>query len=224
MLKGIVFDLDHTLFDRYKTFETISYPLYEKLREQLTVSRAEFYRVMCDADKRYNHYGWAAMDAYAESLSVFKAPYTKGAFTKAVTDEFSFYAEPFPFVRDLLITLRLRYKVALITNGPSERQRSKLRLLGLDDKFDFIYISGEHGFEKPDLTPFYRTAEALGVAPQELVYVGDHPVFDVDASRRAGYTPVWVKTIPDWQFDALKRADFEIDTVAELPEILEKLD
>lgn len=223
MIKGIVFDLDHTLFDRYKTFEAISYEMHDAIREKITLSREELYRVMCKADMAYNHFGWDRVDAYVETLNIFKGPHEKNEFSKTLLYYFDFYAEKFSFTNDLLIELRKTYKVGLITNGPSKRQRCKLRLLDLEDKFDHIYISGEHGFEKPDLTPFQAMAKALDLAPEELVYVGDHPVFDVDASRRAGYTPVWVKTIPDWQFDSLERAKFEVDTVERLPEVLENI-
>ena len=77
-----------------------------------------------------------------------------------------------------------------------------------------IRMSGEKSFE--------IMSKKLDIAPQNLVYVGDHPKNDVDASRRAGYIPVWVKTY-EWQFDDISRCDYEIDTVADLFEVLDKL-
>ena len=56
------------------------------------------------------------------------------------------------------------------------------------------------------------------------MYVGDHPLNDVEGSRRVGYTPVWVKTTGTWFFDDIEKAPYEVDTVAELPELLAKID
>lgn len=223
MIKGIVFDLDHTLFDRYKTFEEISYKLFEDYKDNLLVGREKFYEIMCEADMKKNHYGWKEEDAYARESGIFKEIPKPMSYAEALTGYFHSFAVKYDFVDELLIKLRKKYAVALITNGPSDRQRAKLRLLGFEDKFDFIYISGEHGIHKPEVYPFEYTAKKLGISPSELLYVGDHPVNDVDASRRAGYTPVWVKTIPEWQFDELARAEYEVDSVKSLPEILKKL-
>lgn len=223
MIKGIVFDLDHTLFDRYKTFEAVSYDFYNKLKGKIRVNREELYKIMCETDLSFNHLGWDRIDEYIERLGIFSQPHEKNEYSKTLFSFFNEYAVKFEFTIPLLAELRKSYKIALITNGPSERQRAKLRLLDLEDKFDYIYISGERGFEKPDLMPFKETAEALGLLPRELLYVGDHPVFDVDASRRAGYTPIWVKTIPDWQFDELEKAEYEVDTVEQLPEVLKEI-
>jgi putative hydrolase of the HAD superfamily len=52
------------------------------------------------------------------------------------------------------------------------------------------------------------------------MYVGDHPKNDVDASRRAGYTPVWVRTIPNWVLEDMEKCELQVDTVEELPELI----
>ena len=90
--------------------------------------------------------------------------------------------------------------------------------------FDEIIVSEEVGAEKPDTKPFEIMSERLGIAPENLIYVGDFPVNDIEASRKAGYTPVWVKTTGTWFFDDIEKAPYEIDTVAELPELLAKID
>ena len=57
----------------------------------------------------------------------------------------------------------------------------------------------------------------------EEVIEGDNPLNDVFASRNAGYIPVWVATTGTWIFGDLKRADYEIETIAEIPELVHKL-
>jgi putative hydrolase of the HAD superfamily len=67
------------------------------------------------------------------------------------------------------------------------------RLLGLAaaveplTRADHVFASSELGWRKP-AGEFFRTVERrLGLAPQELLLVGDDPELDVAAARRAGW-------------------------------------
>jgi FMN phosphatase YigB (HAD superfamily) len=55
------------------------------------------------------------------------------------------------------------------------------------------------------------------------MYVGDHPINDIDGSRNAGYTPVWVKTTGYWCFEEIPRAEYEVETVAEIPDLVAQI-
>lgn len=65
-----------------------------------------------------------------------------------------------------------------------------------------------------------RALDTLGVKPTESIYVGDHPINDVQASRSVGMTGVWKK---DKHWDAPVQADFIIDDLSELKYILNQL-
>src|SRR5437588_12697387 len=56
--------------------------------------------------------------------------------------------------------------------------------------FDVMVISGKEGIEKPDPAIFRLALERLGMAPEEVVFVGDHPRVDVAAATRIGMTGV----------------------------------
>ena len=58
-------------------------------------------------------------------------------------------------------------RLALLTNGSAQMQRSKITRFGLAEFFDAILIEGELGFGKPDSRVYRRALEALGVAPGE---------------------------------------------------------
>jgi putative hydrolase of the HAD superfamily len=88
-------------------------------------------------------------------------------------------------------------KLGVITNGPGPLQRRKLAALGLDRSFDAILVSGEEGVRKPDAEIFRRALGRLGVAAHEAMFVGDHPVADVEGAHGAGLLPVWM-FVPYW--------------------------
>lgn len=90
--------------------------------------------------------------------------------------------------RDLIDALRAaRLRVGLLTNGPSDLQRRKLAVLGLDRLLDAVAISQEIGFCKPAADAYRRAAQMLGCQPEETAMVGDQLEWDVKGPLRAGY-------------------------------------
>jgi putative hydrolase of the HAD superfamily len=62
----------------------------------------------------------------------------------------------------------------------------------LVETFPVRVISGIEGIEKPDERIFRLALERASVSPQESVYVGDNPEFDVDPPAALGMFPVLV--------------------------------
>lgn len=85
------------------------------------------------------------------------------------------------------------YALAVITNGPADVQRMKLRVSGLDRFFSAVIVSSEIGFAKPHERAFAAAVDALKVGREELVMVGDHPERDVVGAQGAGIqTVIWL--------------------------------
>ena len=99
-------------------------------------------------------------------------------------------------------------------------QEKKIEMLGLAPYFDEIIISGATPYAKPQIEIFQLMADKLGILTNEMMFVGDHPHFDVEGSKNAGCIPVWVKTTGTWIFPELQKPEIQVETVAELPEIL----
>lgn len=89
------------------------------------------------------------------------------------------------------------YPLGLVTNGPADVQRQEVETLDLTRFFDHIYIEGEMGEGKPNPTVFTRAAEAMGLAPAELLFVGNSYVHDVRPALDAGWHAVWVRRPTD---------------------------
>ena len=88
---------------------------------------------------------------------------------------------------EVLAELAKRYVLGLVTNANSDAERSELA-----SRFDF-YLAADHiGISKPDRRLFAMAAAAAGCHPAELVFVGDNPSLDVEASQAAGCRGVWL--------------------------------
>ena len=92
---------------------------------------------------------------------------------------------------------RRELKLGVVTNGPSAMQRRKLAALGIESAFDAILVSEEEGVSKPDPEIFRRALERCGVAAHEALFVGDHPVADIEGAHNAGLRVAW-KFVPYW--------------------------
>jgi len=98
----------------------------------------------------------------------------------------------FPGVDRLLADLKGRYRLGLITNGPSQMQWEKIRTLGFDDLFDVILVAGDLGIYKPDGRIFERLSGKLGVAAHEVLFAGDTYDTDIVGAARAGMYTAWI--------------------------------
>jgi putative hydrolase of the HAD superfamily len=128
---------------------------------------------------------------------------------------------PDPRVQALLQRLSKSYRLAIITNGTSVAQRGKLERLGLLHSVETVLVSEEVGIKKPDRAIFLRLALEWGLATDELAFVGDHPEKDVLAARAAGMLPIWVAAGKSWPL--APPAPLQIDHVLELESLLHRL-
>ena len=109
-----------------------------------------------------------------------------------------------PAMRDLLLELRGRYRLAILSNTSRrnfERYISERR--GLKGIFDVVISSAEEGLAKPEPS-FYRLAlERLKVEPQQALFIDDQRR-NTDAAEALGI-PSIVFTTPQSLREELKR-------------------
>jgi putative hydrolase of the HAD superfamily len=76
-------------------------------------------------------------------------------------------------------------RLGVVSNSDG-RVEQALQAAGLRNYFDVVIDSALVGVEKPDPRIFYAALDALGVAPNEALYVGDLYEIDVVGARAAG--------------------------------------
>ena len=93
--------------------------------------------------------------------------------------------------------LRAKYPLGLITNGPADIQREEIRLLDIGECFANVFIEGELGFGKPEPEVFRQAAEAVGLTPADLLFVGNSYRHDIEPAIQAGWRTAWVRRASD---------------------------
>ena len=224
MIKAAVFDLDHTLFDRYETLKKIVPFFRERFKISDGVTDDFIYENLAWADKNFVHIGWTKIFAHLCNQGIFAEIPEYQEYEDFVISKFKEIAVKFPFAIPSLNEIRaLGLKIGLITNSESHVQHEKLRMLELTNMFDYIIISGDTPYRKPQKEIFLMMADYFGIETSEMMYIGDHPKFDVDGSRNAGCVPVWVKTTGTWIFPEIEKPELQVETVAEVPDIIRKI-
>jgi HAD superfamily hydrolase (TIGR01509 family) len=84
-------------------------------------------------------------------------------------------------------------RLGVVSNSDG-RVEQALEAAGLRDYFDVVLDSALLGVEKPDPRIFLAALDALGVAPEEALYVGDLYEVDIVGARAAGMAAVLLGT------------------------------
>ena len=114
------------------------------------------------------------------------------------------------------------YVVGVSGNQPPDVSERLMASLGLD--LDVVASSAAWGVEKPSPEFFTRVADAAGLPPHEVAYVGDRVDNDVLPAKEAGMTAVFLRRGP-WgyvhsRWPEAAAADITVSSLAELPAAL----
>ncbi|WP_299149964.1 HAD-IA family hydrolase [uncultured Acinetobacter sp.] len=114
----------------------------------------------------------------------------------------------------------------IVTNKPRWLSEALLKALNLSERCAVLVCPEDVTRTKPDPEPMYLAAQQINIAPEDCIYVGDHPR-DIDAGRHArmytilaayGYLPLQYKDdLTAWQ------ADYIVKDVPELHQHIQKL-
>lgn len=107
---------------------------------------------------------------------------------QALRSRYPLYAD----ADDLLVQLKKRYKLGIVTNGVAGLQRKKWHGCGLETWFDAVAISGELGIGKPKTEIFEWITNELQIPLETCIMVGDNSERDVQGGINAGIKTVWV--------------------------------
>lgn len=220
MIRAVLFDLDNTLLDRDASLLRFIHSQHDRFQPFLGhILRGDFVNRFVELDA--HGYVWKDI-VYQKLIEEFGI---HGISAKELLDDyvtrFHFHCVPVPHLTETFEhLLQQQFKLGLITNGYTQFQVSNIRALGIEPYFSAILVSEQAGRKKPDPSIFLHALELLSVSPQESLYVGDHPINDVQASKQVGMISVW-KQNHHWPSPEI--ADFVIDDLAELITLTDQL-
>jgi len=85
-----------------------------------------------------------------------------------------------------------KHVLVAITNGTEVAQKKKLALSGLNEVFDFIFISEQVGYEKPSKLFFDRVIESVGIDNlSNALVIGDSLTSDIRGGINSKIDTCW---------------------------------
>lgn len=223
MLEAVLFDLDHTLYDRDATLTQLTgrFRAHFKPCFRTTVDANWLAAQLIEAD-RHNYRGWQHIYRLLETALPWDPP-GFAAYESFMNANLGKCAMPYPETKEVLHWCREQgLKLGMVTNGIQGLQNDKIDALGIRQYFNVIVISGEFGAHKPDPSIFRHAAELLGLQPQSIAFVGDNPVNDILASAAMGMVPIWLDHFAEWP-EGVERPEYVAHGLGEVTGILSTL-
>jgi len=216
-VQAITLDLDDTLWPFAPIGARIDVVLHEWMCEHSPATAAMYpvaaMRELRERSFRDNpqlHFDLSAL----RRLTIQEALQNSGASLELLEPAYEvFYAarnqvEYYPDALEALARIAARVPVAALSNGNADLER-----IGLSHLFAFQLGAREHGAAKPEPSIFHAACDRLGVAPAQVLHVGDHIEMDVAGAITAGLRGCWInrdaatwthpQLQPDLQFDTL---------------------
>lgn len=195
MIKGVIFDLDNTLYSynepnqyaeskvcdwllKKKSLENDAfYAVYYQSKAEIkkyTLGQAASHNRMLYFQKLCELMGWGPMDCALELYNVY-------------WDSFLDAMELNDGVIELFEYLNsANIMIAICTELTALIQHRKVRKLGIENYVNVLVSSEEAGTEKNTNTIFDLTIEKMGIKKEEVLFVGDSYEKDVLGAQRAG--------------------------------------
>ena len=210
-VKGVIFDLDDTLYSEKQYVKSG----YKKIEEYLQEPDA--------AEKMWSYFlvGEPAIDRYLEEINKIEKKIECLEIYRNHIPEIELYEGINELIRKLK---EKKIKVGIITDGRVEGQRNKIKALGLDKLADDIIVTDELGgtqFRKPNDISFRIMQNRWRLSYQEIIYVGDNLNKDFLAPKQLGMKVLWFKN-PDGLYSNCLNGN-EIKNVNSIKEIQNEL-
>ena len=198
-VKNVFFDLDHTLWD----FERNSALTFELLfkKYKMDVDLNSFLSFYVPINLKY----WRLYRNESISKEYLRFNRLYDVFKELninisddIINKISFdYIDNLPKFNhlidgalEILLYLKKKYRLFLITNGFREVQSSKLKNSGIDNFFISIYDSESVGVKKPNPLIFNHALDDSGCIAKESVMIGDSLEADIQGSLAVGMNAI----------------------------------
>ena len=227
MLEFLLIDLDDTILDFQKAEEIA----LEKTLVQFGIDPSEENRSLYS---RINRACWEALERgeltraqvavgrFAELFSKVGVSADAAACNRFYWEQLSIGHYFLPGAEETLQALAGKYKLYIASNGTKSVQEPRLESSGIRKYFRDIFISEDMGTDKPSAEFFQRCfARIPDFDPAKTMIVGDSLTSDIQGGINAGIKTCWVN--PRKKVSTSVKPDYEIESLSQLPALLERI-
>lgn len=201
-MRGIVFDIDDTLYCRQDMLIRaaeivlgVNIPDWQEFM-RIYYEKSDVNMQMLESGEVSTHdiNGWR----YNETFRILGLPYKpedggKAADTYLELQTHMQVGDDLAHILDI-ISEDPSIKIGILTAGESKHQWNKVDMLGLDRWFDRgnVIVSGDTPYMKPDIELFRMFEKKFGLAPSDFWMIGDSYKHDIKGALDAGWHALWI--------------------------------
>ena len=211
MIKAVIYDLDDTLYDFHRGNALAMDRLCQEARKRFGIPAEEYRKVYTDSYREI----CGQMKEEIQSLNPEEVDLgmAHDRMLRIACTQEKYHLPLFPHVLELydiywetlladmepeeniaiaMSELKSRgIRIGIGTNMTARIQYRKLQMLGLGQYLDFVVVSEETIFDKPDLRFFAKVREKAGCEAGECLFVGDNYTLDYLGAKHAGMHALW---------------------------------
>ncbi len=203
-VRGVLIDLDHTLYD-FTTAETYALKKchekhckdFQQLEWQEFISRFYMARMSITlrlAPQTAARSRYLAFQLWLEENKIAGAHILAADYEDTYWDSFMQYVTLAPDAEKFLKAVRAQnIPITVVTNMQPRIQLAKLQKMGIAEQIDFMVTSEEAGAEKPSPYPFRLALEKMQLKAKDVIMVGDNPDHDIVGAEALGIKSYLVK-------------------------------
>lgn len=224
----ILIDLDETIFDFKmaekmalgKTIKAFGLEPTEEVISRYHVINRGLWRQLEEGTVTHQQ---VLEDRFGNLFAAFGKAVDKAACGAAYGDGLGERHYWLPGAEEALEKLQGKYRLFIASNGTASVQRRRMDSADLYRFFEDIFISQEIGADKPDPAFFEGCfAKISDFDKSRVMIVGDRLTSDIAGGNNAGIATCWVNAHGEPRNPQI-HVDYEIKSLADLPELLERL-
>ena len=229
MIQAILWDVDATLLDFHAAEKAAILKLFrqfhlgecteEMLQRYANINRGYWERLERGELTRDQVLVGRFQEFFEkEELDVSAAPAFNEAYQSSLGDTIVYRDDSYHIIK----SLRGKVKQYVVSNGTIVAQEKKLRLSGLGELMDGVFLSEELGVEKPNKAFFDKVFKEIGDMDRDTVLiVGDSLTSDIRGGNNAGIRTCWYNPGHAALIEGV-HVDYEIMDLHEVYDLLKK--
>ena len=180
-IKGIIFDMDNTLFDFVKAKIAACTAIVKHIGTGDPHELLSYFR----RDK----YGFENVENISDYLTEYEL-YSKEIFQECCIiyqREKIHTIELYPDVKRTMLELKkMELPIGILTDADKMNARKRLQKVDLCGCFDSLFTFDMTGWKKPSHEPFRYALDSMGLEAHETLFVGDNLRRDISPSKQIG--------------------------------------
>lgn len=228
MIDTVLLDLDNTILDFNKAEEMALTKTLERIGITPTPDLLMRYSVINLSQWKLLELGKLTVDEVKlKRFELFFQEFGIAASPKDAAHTYEYLLREGCFFMDgaeeMLCALKMSYRLYLVTNGTAHVQHSRIKKADLSRYFEKIFISGEIGYNKPDIRFFEACFSQIpGFEKSKTIIIGDSLSSDIKGGINAGIRTFWYN--PDHiRHDKTVTPDYEVSDLRKIPDLLKQI-